>query len=208
MAITSCLTDVAKSIAPNCNNPIVGGYTGRALLVPVSDANVTYTQLASNPRQITAITTAQSSTPFIGIENYYITPFENTAKQSNGDNGTIEFTKTVSFHIPLRGANTSKDIVEPLVKNALGFVAILEKKDKCGNGSFEVVGFQNGLKVNADGIAQSEATSNGDIVVTMSTSESWYEVAYCKQTTGETPADDYALTFAEFDALYKQKTMA
>ena len=195
MAITSCVTSIAKSIAPNCASPIVGGWTGRAVLIPVGDPTVAITQDGSNPRIVTAIAAAGvDPMNIVGVENFYTVPFENSNKASNGDNGQIEFTKTVSFHIPLRGAANSKDIVEPLAKSALGFIVVAEKKDKVGDGSYEVIGLLSGLKVNADGIAQDEAVSSGDVVVTMSCVESWFECTFFDT--------DYPTTKAAFDTLY------
>lgn len=205
MSITSCLSSVAKSIAPNCNHPIVGGYTGRAILIPVNNPNTTITQLTGNPRIVTDITNTDGTTPLaniIAVENAYLTPFENSNKASNGDNGTISFTKTLSLHVPQRGANVSKDVIEPLTANPLGYLAIIEKKDKVGDGSFEVLGLLQGLKVNADGVAQDEATSNGDTIITMSCVETWFECTYCKYTTDSTPVPSYALSLAGFETLY------
>lgn len=205
MPITSCLSAVAKSIAPNCNHPIVGGYTGRAILIPVNNPNTTITQQAANPRIVTDITNTDGTTPLaniIAVENLYITPFEGSNKASNGDNGTIAYTKTINVHVPQRGAGISKDVIEPLSKNPVGYIAVVEKKDKVGDGSFEVIGLLQGLKVNADGIAQDEATSNGDTIVTMSCVEQWYECTYCKFTSDTTPVPSYALSLAGFETLY------
>lgn len=197
MAIVSCISAVAKSIAPNCDNPLVGGYTGRAILIPVNNPNTTITQSSSNKRIVESISATSEETPLaniIAVENYVTTPFEGSNKASNADGGVMEYTKTVSFQIPLRGAGNSKDIVEPLSKNPLGYIAILEKKDKVGDGSFEVVGLLQGLKVNADGISQDEATNRGAVVVTMSCVESWFECALLHT--------DYATTLADFETLY------
>lgn len=197
MAIVSCATAVAKSIQPNCTNPITGGYTGRAILIPVGEPTIAITQSSSNPRIVEAIEKADSQVDManiIGVSNLYITPFENSNKASNGDNGVITFTKTISFHLPQRGAGIAKDIVEPLAKSALGYLCIAEKKDKVGDGSFEVIGLLQGLKVNADGVAQDEATSNGDTIITMSCVETWFE-----ETFFDT---DYATTKSAFDELY------
>lgn len=205
MSITSCASTVAKSIAPNCNNPLVGGYTGRAILIPVNNGNTTITQLATNQRIVTDITNTDGTTPLaniIAVENAYITPMEGSNKASNGDSGCIEFLKTLVINEPQRGAGISKDVIEPLCNNRVGYMAIVEKKDRVGDGSFEVLGLLNGLKVNADGIAQDEATKSGATAITMSTTERWFECTYCKFTTGQNPVPDFAATLAGFETLF------
>ena len=58
----------------------------------------------------------------------------------------------------------------------MGYLAVLEKKDRRGDGSFEIVGYCQGLTVNADGIVRNESENGGDIVVTMSCQEQYFEV--------------------------------
>ena len=190
MAYTSCISAVAASIAADCSNPIVGGYTGRALLFPLDKAPA-FTVDAQNPRIITAIT-LQGSDKWIMVDNVDIAdPMTGSSTQSNGDTGRILNTKTFAFHIPKRGADVSKDIVEPLQRSALGFIAILEKKDRVGDGSFEIVGYQQGLKTNPDGVVRNDLENGGDIVVTMSCQESFFET-----TLFDT---NYATTLALFE---------
>ena len=190
MALASCIEDVKANIAANCTSPIVGGYTGRALLFPL-DKNPVFTVSGTNPRIVTAVT-LPGSEKWIGVDNVDATdPFTGSTTQSNGDAGRILNTKTFSFHIPQRGAKTSKEIVEPLQHSALGFVAILEKKDRSGDGSFELVGMHQGLKCNPDGMVRTEGENGGDIVATMSCTELYFEC-----TLYDT---DYAATKALFD---------
>lgn len=170
----SCLSDITKSITQDCDNPIVGGYTGRGVMLPVSKlANVT--QDAQNPRIIKGISPVVGA-GFVEIENAYSTPFEGSASTSNADNGRIQFGKQVKFRIPLRGAGNSKDIIEPLCASTQGYIVVLEKKDRVGDGSYEVIGFQQGLKVTDDGISRNENENGGDVAVTMSCVENWFEV--------------------------------
>ena len=84
--------------------------------------------------------------------------------------------KTFTFRVPLRGAGVAKDIVEPLADAPLGYLAVLEKRDRRGDGSYEVVGYCQGLRVNADGVTRNENENGGDIVVTMSCEEQYFEV--------------------------------
>ena len=184
MAYTPCTSAVAANIVKNCTSPIVGGYTGRGILIPLDKAP-TFSVNALNPRTITAIAMAVSN-KFIAIDNVFTDPFAGTTKASNGESGSIKHTKTFAFRIPQRGSDISKNIVEALEQSPLGFVAILEKKDRVGNGSFEVIGYQDALKVNADGVTQDETVNDGATNVVMSCSEHFFEVVFFDTSYGKT----------------------
>lgn len=187
----SCFGEAMASIAPDCNNPLVGGYTGRGALIP-SDSITAVTASSSNPRILESIT----ADTIIGIENAVVTPFDGSTTASTADDGKMSFGKTISFRIPLRGANTAKDIIEPLAYSTTGYVAIVEKKDKVGDGSFEIIGYNQGLKVNADGIQRNENENGGDVSVTMSCTEGWFEATLFKT--------DYATSKGLFEALLSE----
>lgn len=190
MAYTPCTSAVAANIVKNCTSPIVGGYTGRGILVPLDKAP-TFAVSATNPRTLTGI--SLSGDKFIAIDNVFTDPFAGTTKASNGESGSIKHTKTFAFRIPQRGSDISQKIVEALVQSPLGFVAVLEKKDRVGNGSFEVIGYQDALKVNADGITQDETANDGATNVVMSCSEHFFEVVLFDAS--------YADTLAAFEAM-------
>lgn len=194
---TSCTTEVAGNIAMNCAHPQVGGYTGRAVLISYG-VNPVLTQDADNPRIINAIAIAESA-HVIAVDNVMASPFDGSTKQSSTDNGRPTFQKTFAMRIPLRGAVVSKDIVEPLLNSAQGFLLVAEKQDKVGHGSFEVVGALQPLRTNGDGISQNENENAGDVSVTMSCSEAWYEAEL--YVPAETEAEAYAASKAAFEAL-------
>ena len=127
------------------------------------------------------------------IDNVYPSAFNDSNTQSNADNGRFVYNKTFAFRIPLRGAGVSKDIVEPLADAPLGYLAVLEKKDRVGDGSYEIVGYGQGLTVNPDGIMRNENENGGDIVVTMSCEEQYFEVTFFDT--------NYATTKAAFETL-------
>lgn len=187
---TSCISEVAANVAVNCKHPQVGGYTGRAVLIPYS-ANPVLTQDSQNPRIINGIA-IDSEAHVVMVDNVMPSPFDGSSKQSTAENGRPTFNKTFAFRIPLRGAQVSADIVEPLLNSAQGFLCVAEKQDKVGHGSFEVIGALQPLKVNGDGIAQNEAENDGDITATMSCTEAWFE------------AELYPATVAEGSSGYKE----
>ena len=191
MAYTPCTSAVAANIVKNCTTPIVGGYTGRGILVPLDKAP-TFSVSAGNPRTLTAIAMGATK-KFIAVDNVFTDPFAGTTKASNGESGAIKHDKTFALRIPQRGSDISRDIVEALENSPLGFVAVLEKKDRVGNGSFEVIGYQSALKVNADGVTQDETANDGATNVVMSCSEHFFEVVLFDTS--------YVTTLAAFNAM-------
>lgn len=192
MAYTPCAAVLAANIAKNCANPIVGGYTGRAILIPAE--KVVFTTSGTNPRIVTAITLSDLAKDKVCVvDNVWPNGFDGSQTASNGDDGRVVYEKTFGFRIPLRGGGNSKDVVEPLMDNPLGYVAIIEKKDRVGDGSYEVVGKFQALHANADGITRNEHENGGDVSVVMSCKEQYFEVAFFDT--------DYATTKTAFEAL-------
>lgn len=192
LAYTSCAAAVADNMAPDCAHPLVSGFTGRGVLINWSD-NPTLTFSGANPRIITAITLA-SGVKVSVIDNAAVSqPFNGSSEQSNNDEGIVKYQKTVVAHIMARGANAAKNIIEPLSHSPLGFLLILEKKDKVGDGSFVCYGVEQGMKANADGIVRNEYENGGTVVATMSCLETVFEY-----TLFDT---DYDTTKALFDTL-------
>ena len=191
LAYASCAGSLAANIAKDCAHPMAGGYTGRGLLIPLTNT-LTFAVDASNPRIITGITMGAGEKLAV-IDNVWPLAFNDSNTQSNADNGRLVYNKTFAFRIPLRGGGVSKDIVEPLADAPLGYLAVLEKKDRVGDGSYEIVGYGQGLTVNPDGIMRNENKNGGDIVVTMSCEEQFFEV-----TLFDT---NYATTKAAFETL-------
>lgn len=193
MAYTSCAATIADNIAKDCAKPLAGGYTGRGVLIDLADAAPTFTVSGTNPRIITAITLAVGKKLSV-IDNVFSPqPLTGSNSQSNTDDGMMKFRKTLVLSIPKRGAEASKEIVEPTFQSPLGYVAVLEKKDRNGDGSFEIIGYEQGLVANADGIVRNEYENGGCTMVTMSTNEVNFEnVLY---------DTDYANTLSAFETL-------
>lgn len=192
MAYASCAATLAGNLAKDCDKPLVPGYTGRGVLIDLS-GNPTIAQDASNPRTLTAVTLGTGVKCAVIDNSFGGQPLNGTSIQSNTDDGMMKYRKTVTVQIPTRGSETSKDVVEPLSQNPLGYMAILEKKDRSGNGSFEVIGFEQGLTANEDGITRNEYENGGCTVATLSCNESMYEYAFFDT--------DYATTLTAFEAL-------
>ncbi len=192
MAYTSCAATFAANIAKDCATPLTGGYTGRGVLIDIADLQ-SVTQDGSNPRILTAITLATGKKLSVIDNSAMEQPLNGSTSQSNTDDGMMKFRKTLVLNIPRRGAAASKDIVEPSYQSPLGYLALLEKKDRSGDGSFEVVGFEQGLKANADGIVRNEYENGGSTILTMSCNETNFENVFFDT--------DYATTLAAFETL-------
>lgn len=192
MAYQSCVASIADNIAKDCAQPLAGGYTGRGVLIDLVDAP-TLTRNASNPRIIEGITLASGKKLAVIDNAFSPTPLTGSNSQSNTDDGMMKHRKTLVLTIPKRGGKASKEIVEPTYQSPLGYLAVLEKKDRNGDGSFEVVGAEQGLVANADGIVRNEYENGGCTMVTMSCNEVNFENVLF--------STDYETTLAAFEAL-------
>lgn len=175
MAYTNCVAKFAANIAQDCEHPIVGGYTGVGILIPLSQVTPTIVQDANNPRKITSITIAASE-KVVFVDNVSATPFGGSTTAGNADSGYPEFTKTMAIRIPMRGAMVSRDVVEPMFDDPMGFLGIFPKRDKVADGAFEVVGFLNPLRGDIASLTRDENANGGAWGLNLICTEAWAEV--------------------------------
>lgn len=188
----SCAKALADNLAEKCSTPLVGGYTGRAFIVERSSVTLTLSSAAGIGTCATAITLGGAAKTAV-IDNLQVSqPFNGSNTQSNADDGFIRYRKTVSFMVPLRGSSNSEGVIEPLANRA-GFILVAEKRDTVGNGSYEIIGAQQPLVVNEDGILRNEYENGGSVQVTMSCNEPAFECTFYDT--------DYATTKAAFETL-------
>lgn len=191
MAFTTCAGQIAANITKDCEKPNVAGYTGRGVLIPVEYlGNVT---VDADNKHIISDIQIKSGKNVCAVDNVWTDAFNGSSTQSTNDNGRATFTKTFAFRIPMRGAAVSQNIVEPLLDSPLGFIAVLEKKFRGGDGSFEIVGYQNSLRADADGIVRNEYENGGDITAQMSCTEPYFEIVLLN--------NNYETTLADFETL-------
>lgn len=157
--MANCVSTIAGNIGLDCENPIEGGYTGRAVLIPMEAVPV-LTRDANNPRIITAATITAGS-HVVAVDNEGVTPFDGSSTTGNNDAGFVKFVKVVSVRMPERGADFADKVLEPLVKSGRGFIGIFEKVDRKGDGSFEVIGGNSPLKVVDPATVTRQETANG-----------------------------------------------
>lgn len=188
-----CTDELLKDIALDCAAPIVGGYAGRAVLVPMSLAP-TIVLDSSNARKVKSIT-YNGTKKLVAVINNFADPFAGSNTAGNTDAGRAMFTKTASIRIPLRGADVSKGIVEAMANDPLGFILIMEKKDKTLDGGFEVIGLQVSAKPDVASITRTESENGGDITMNIVTTESAFENTFVGSGT------TYAQALTDFDAM-------
>lgn len=187
MAFTPCSALLAENIASDCDNPRVAGYEQVGLIF--NKEEIDYSALvvdASNPRIIKTIAAKSGKKPFVVYNNKNNPlPFNGTQTAFNADNDRYD--KTLQFYVEGIGGENAADVIEPLKGG--DYVVILQRKDHRGDGSFQVFGYQAGLKASEQ--VQDEDT--GYWLITMNCSEPSAEVAYFDT--------DYATTKAAFDTL-------
>lgn len=200
--MTSCINDIARSINFDCANPIVGGYTGRGVLIPWEGITAV-SQDSQNPRKVLGFT-LKNDAVICGLDNSAMTtPLEGSSTTGNADAGYIQYVKAVSGRILTRGAQNSADLVEPLTKSVQGFVAILEKKDKVGDGSYEVVGLQQPLRcTDPSTIVRNENENGGSTSFGLQATESWFEASFVP--TPESSESQWAASKKAFEALLEK----
>lgn len=171
MSYTSCAAELAANIAQNCDQPLVGGYTGLGVLIPAGA--VSFVQDAENKRKITSIVAEKV---FV-VDNVNATPFTGSTTAGNSDSGYPAYLKTISVRVPMRGADTSRDVIEALVSSPDGYVGVFAKKDKTADGAFEVVGFLQPLYGDVTTVSRDESANGGAWTVNLTCTEAWAEVS-------------------------------
>lgn len=173
MAMQSCIGKIAQSIGMDCSSPIVGGYTGRAIIfLPEAISYVNYDEDNENIVVGFGLTSAP-----LCIDNAMLsTPFEGSTTTGTNENGTPEFVKVFSGRILTRGADVSKNIVEPLAGGEL--IVIAEKQDRIlGNFGYEFIGLRKPLRcVDQSTIVRNESENEGSIAFSLQTTEDKFEV--------------------------------
>lgn len=196
--MTPCAnSQLARSIFLECDTPLNGGNTGRAVYIPYAHI-ATIARDSNNPRVITAITLKEGKKT-VAINNATSQqPFSGSNTAGNTDSGRSRFAKVVSFMVPLRGADVSEDTIEALINDPEGGLLIVEKDDKRGLGSYEAVGLQSAAKVDPSTVNRDEYANGG----------AWAMSAGCTEDYAECNlyATDYATTKTLFEDLYLTKS--
>lgn len=175
--MAQCTGQIAASIGLNCEHPIVGGYTGRVLLLLANEIREGATVGQQNPRFIgLPSANAMSDLVVIAVDNAeFTTPLDGSSTTGNEDDGFRKFTKALAIRIPERGGKVSKDVIEPLLRNG-NFVAVAEKKDMTDDGSHEIIGFYSPMRVADPSTVSRSENENGGV---------WSATLQCSEYYGE-----------------------
>lgn len=194
MPWTDCAAAISASMQEECGQPLVGGYTGRAVMIQWSIVP-TFTEDATNKRMITAIDLGEGKA--IALNNLQLlSPFTGSNKAGNTDDGRRKILKTFSFSALIRGAALTSNVLEGMYfgnGDGQGFVIVAEKVDRCGDGSYEVIGYEDPFMLNDDGVTQDEYANGGAYVLTGSCKETAFEYTFFDT--------DLATTKTAFEAL-------
>lgn len=191
--MASCVGNIAGNIGLNCDSPIEGGYTGRGVYIPMEAVPV-LTKDATNPRIVKDIAIAEGA-KVVEIDNEGVAPFDGSTTTGNNDAGYFRFGKTLVVKMPQRGAAFSKNVLEPLVMSGRGGILVLEKSDRVGDGSFEIIGSQSPAKVTDPSTVTRTETASG--------AAGWQATLQSNERFGEVVLfdTDYATSLAKFEAL-------
>ena len=192
MAFSPCTTaGLTANIATICTQPRIKGYEQIGLIILKSDIDLTTsTTDAANPRMITNIALKATKKAAV-IYNSKKTPLPFNGTQTAYNRDANQYDKTVQFYYEGVGADNALGVVEPLKDG--DYIVILERKQKYYKGSFQIIGWQNGLSAGNEGGAQVQDEETGYWLMTMTTQEPFAEM--------ELNDGSYATTKTDFDAL-------
>lgn len=184
MAYTPCAQNLGANIAADCANPPRAGFKGDGVLIDLGAVTPTYTIDSQNPRVFKSITLG-SGDHCAAVDNVWRDPFSGSSRTLNAESGRVTFDNTIAMRIPVRTAEGSKNIVEPLAKSHfLGIFPTIDNR-------FLVYGYYG--KFQASEITQNEGENGGDFAATLAENTPY---AVC-----ELWDTDYATTKAVYDAL-------
>jgi len=164
MSLDLCQVKVNGNVKDDCDNPAVAGFKSLGIGIHRNDAILT--RDAGNKRKITGITLKEGATPF-AIYNPDIIPYAGSKNSVDYGNARPTFKKSVIFGIPNVGADASRDIIEPILKNRDGFILILPRKNQVADGGFVIVGSECGAVGTAGEQDYTDTKKNGMIEVTL-----------------------------------------
>lgn len=201
---TNCIYAVGKNIENDCNiSPIVAGFKSVGILINRQDV-ADYLRDANDFRKIDGFEFKEGKKPYL-INVPVTDPYNGTVEAENVDGLMPKFNKTVSIVIPMGGTDTSKNVIEPILKNRDGFIVVLERNwngenvsdTDINNGRYVVYGSELGLKGATTGRTIADVATDGSWQVTLvETGASFAEVNLAAQGSS-TPQSIFELLLSQ-----------
>jgi len=192
MAYVPCSNaDLQVNLVPDCNNPRVKGYEKAGVLIRKSEI-ASFTANSTSNRIIEALTLKALKKTYV-VENSRKNPLPFNGTQTTYNREQDAYDKMVQFYYEGIGG-LSSEAIEGLKND--DFVLLLERKDKRGDGSFHIFGWENGLSAGNENGAQVQDEATGYWLVTMTTQERFAEYSFFI-TDYETTKTAYDLLVAE-----------
>lgn len=193
--MSNCIEKITLNIEELCDQPNVGGYTGRGVLIQWADNPIIVVD-AGNKRILTSISLPVGASPILIDNVSFVNPFTGSNTAGNTDDGRRKTLKTAVIKVPLRGALVSELLLEGMFVGNFegqGAILILEKQFKGGDGTYEVIGYESPFLINPDGISRDEYAEGGAYMLTGSTKEIGIEYTLFNE--------DFATSKAQFEGL-------
>ena len=181
----SCISQIAQNILPDCENPKVAGFEGRAIVIGYSDfvTNSTITFVSDSKTKIETIDLdGQGKRAQIYGEN----PYNGTNEALTREDGVEKYIHQVALRIADRGADAGDNIVAPLAR---GRHVVFQVTN---DGKVFVHGLYGVLKANEQ--TQNEYENNGDWMVTLQDSEP-YPVVEVVGTVARTALQEFEVAW-------------
>lgn len=142
----NCESLISKDIDRSCDNPAVRGLEANAVIINRSDIDFSSVTFATGKKNIIESLSLKTGKKGYGIYVPGASPYTGTTKTLNV--GTYVNTFNNEFHAVIldSGPDVCENIVDGLANGS--FVVIFENKFKAGEnkeGSFEIMGFYQGL---------------------------------------------------------------
>lgn len=154
-----CNANINGCIHDDCENPMFSGIEERAFIFNKSQFE--FVPQADNSNIIARIIPINGAVGY-GIVNSGVNPYMGTQTSAVAGDYRNTFTHTVSFYVPMDGADVVRDIIDPLANGR--FVIVMKNQFVNANGDNEymIFGVDRGLRLSDDGSIQQVKYENND----------------------------------------------
>ena len=191
MAFTPCTSVLGANIATACEVPRIKGYERSGFLLKKSDIDTALTTYSGTNARIVSNLAVKAGGKLAAIYNTKQNPLPFGGTKTTYNRDADAYDKIVQFYFEGIGGGAAKDVIEPLKHE--DYIIVLERKDKRGDGSYQVFGMQAGMSCGNTGAAQVQDEETGYWLITMAGQEPYAEMSLFDTS--------YAVTKVDYDAL-------